>query len=500
MTSMPVGPLSSPKATLELVESLSPKEKEQIGKLFRPRIVDPYFRQIPHPVQQVALSLKAEELLYGGAAGGGKSSYMLMSALQYVDVPGYSALILRRTWPDLNAPEAILDRMKKWMAGLPVKMRDQGRQWEFPSGATIQFGYIQRDDAKYKFQGAEYQYIGYDELTQFEQSVYTWMFSRVRKPQVSCLSCSTALTRVRRKGVDPYFVHAEKNTGCPAPLPDPMVLDRYKPSPDGLTVFDIPLRVRGCSNPGGKGHQWVKEHFVSPPPGHQNPGVFIPASIVDNPTINRGEYEKMLEFLTPVDRERMLNGDWNVLDKGALFNRGDFQMLDQPPAESEIRHKVRCWDLAATTTKKSDWTVGALVSVDKRNRWIIEDIVRFQARPGEVEDRILATAEADGIHVKILMEQEPGSAGVNTIDNYRRNVLQGYQFTGERSTGNKEVRANAFAGQVQGQNVYLVKGAWNVNFLDEAQLFPDGAHDDQVDAVAAGFNRIAVRKKVRILV
>lgn len=493
-------PMGIPQEFMDMVRDLSPAQKEDIIRAFTPRVVSPYFRQIPHPVQQAALSSNAREILYGGAAGGGKSSYMLMSALQYVDVPGYSALILRRTWPDLNAPEAILDRMKKWMAGLPVKMREQGRSWEFPSGAVIQFGYIQRDDAKYKFQGAEYQFIGYDELTQFEESVYTWLFSRLRKPQINCMSCSTALTRVSRRGVDPYFVHAENGISCPRPLPDPMVMERYQPAPDGTTVFDVPLRVRSCSNPGGKGHQWVKDYFIEPSDGTKPKGKFIPASIRDNPSLNAKEYEETLDYLSVVDRARMLNGDWDVLDAGAMFARGDFETIGRPLTPDEVKARVRSWDLAATTSKSSDWTVGAKVAILKDNRWVIEDVVRFQAGPSQVEAKIREVAELDGLACRIVMEQEPGSAGVNNTSHYARNILSGFRFKGIRSTGDKELRAQAFASQVEHGNVYLRLAGWNTNFLNEAQLFPSGAHDDQIDAVSLGFSQISAKRKVRIIV
>jgi len=82
------------------------------------------------------------------------------------------------------------------------------------------------------------------------------------------------------------------------------------------------------------------------------------------------------------------------------------------------------------------------------------------------------------------MEQEPGSSGVNTIDHYARTVLPGFAFRGYRTTGSKEVRANPLSSAAEAGNVLLVRGAWINAFLDEAEAFPGGAHDDQVDAVS----------------
>src|SRR4051812_7334087 len=91
----------------------------------------------PHPPQEAFLSLDCREAMYGGAAGGGKSDALLMAALQYVDVPGYSALILRRTFPDLALPGAIMDRSKEWLHGTDAHWNENERRWTFPSGATL---------------------------------------------------------------------------------------------------------------------------------------------------------------------------------------------------------------------------------------------------------------------------------------------------------------------------------------------------------------------------
>jgi predicted phage terminase large subunit-like protein len=376
--------------------------------------------------------LDATEALFGGSAGPGKSSALLMAALQYVMVPGYSAIILRRTYRDLALPGALMDRSKEWLSGTDARWNEIQHCWTFPSGAKLQFGYLEAETDKYRYQGAEFQGIFPDELTQFRETQHTYMYSRLR---------------------------------------------RLEKSP-------IPLRLWGASNPGGLGHAWVKQRFLIE--GQKYGRVFVPALLKDNPHIDQASYVKSLSNLDATTRKQLLEGSWEAA-VGTMFHRDWFSIVPKSKAPVGLR-MIRVWDLAATEPAKGkdpDWTAGVLMGL-WQGQYFIYDLEHFRGSPKFVEDKIKATAQADGRDVEVWMEEEGGSSGKITTDHYAREVLLGYAFRSQRSTGSKENRANPFSAAAERKNVFLVEGDWINDFLDEAEVFPEGEHDDQVDVCSQG--------------
>lgn len=173
---------------------------------------------------------------------------------------------------------------------------------------------------------------------------------------------------------------------------------------------------------------------------------------------------------------------------GKTFKRADFIIADGGAQGSQVRF----WDLAATEETKGkdpDWTVGCLMS-EHRGRFWIKDIIRVREDAAEVERIIAQAALMDGKETRIFMEQEGGASGKSLISYYARTVLKGYSFEGIPSTGSKPLRAQPLAAAVANGNVHLIAAGWNSGFLDEAEQFPNGVHDDQVDAAAQAFNML----------
>ena len=263
--------------------------------------------------------------------------------------------------------------------------------------------------------------------------------------------------------------------------------------------------MRAATNPGGVGHDWVKRRFIIPCDEHRDgfqgtcakcvetaynsrgERAFIPGLLSDNPYLDRETYVESLKELDPITRQQLLNGDWTARHGGSKFRREWFGIVDDAPA---LGKRVRFWDMAATTPalgKDPDYTVGAKATQSK-GIFYLEDIRRMRGSPAQVESLVLQTAQLDGKNTSIYIEQEPGSEGILLIDHYNRNVLRGFACRANKATGSKELRANPVSSAAEAGNVKLVNGKWINDFLDEAEAFPLGEHDDQIDAVSGAFS------------
>ena len=239
----------------------------------------------PQPKQAVFLSRGEYEALYGGAAGGGKSDALLVEALRQVHIPHYRALILRKTYPQLAE---LIDRSHYiYMQAYPQARYHAGRHaWLFPSGAQIVLGSMQRTEDRTRYQGLRFDLICFDELTHFTWDEYSYMFSRNR------------------------------------------------PSGPGTRVY-----MRAATNPGGVGHAWVKERFVTAAPpmtpidekasytdlsGRRHEvtrsRIFIPASVFDNAILlaDSPQYAANLALLPEAERQALLYGSWDSFS-GQVF-------------------------------------------------------------------------------------------------------------------------------------------------------------------------------------
>ncbi len=426
----------------------------ELLKLLKPRL-NKYINHNPTPKQTAFLLLDCLEAFYGGACGGGKTEALLIAALQYIDIPGYHALLIRDTYQNLSKPDSLIPRSHEWLSNTDARWNGEKKMWTFPGGSTLSFGHLDGPLDHFHFQSSSYQFVGIDELVQTRKDQALYLFSRLRR------------------------------------------LKKYS---------FVPIRFRGASNPPAKEQvargSWVKERYIDPDTREKDI-VFIPAWMSDNPYLDGEEYERALDRLDLITREQLKKGNWDIAAKGRLFEREWFPIITASPGEMK---RVRYWDFAATepskNNKEPDFTVGCKMGRLKDGRFLIEDINRFRKQPGPTEKMCRQTAMLDGREVEQWMEQEPGSSGKTVAAHYRTKVFHGFVFNTERVTGSKYSRAEPMSSMAEAENIMLLKGKWNKAFLEEIELFPDGSFDDQVSGASGAYNALCgpvIRPRIRVI-
>ena len=236
------------------------------------------------------LAASETDVLYGGAAGGGKSYAMLVDPLRYAHRAAHRGLIIRRSMPELRE---LIDKSRElYPKAFPgCKYREVEKMWNFPSGAKIEFGFLERDADVYRYQGQAYSWIGFDEITHLPTE-FSWNYLASR-------------LRTTDSEITPY--------------------------------------MRCTANPGGVGAHWVKKRYIDPADYNESfegsDGLtrkFIPAKLDDNPYLAKdGRYEKMLMALPPTQRKQLLEGNWDV-NEGAAFTEFNLEEHVIPPFEIPI--------------------------------------------------------------------------------------------------------------------------------------------------------------------
>lgn len=266
-----------------MVEDYTFEEEEQEREVI--------FKPNPGP-QTEFLASSEREVLYGGAAGGGKSYAILADALRDLPHPQFRGLLVRKTTEELR--ELVQKSQELYPKAIPgIKWSERKMEWRTPAGGSLWMSFLERDQDVSRYQGQAFNYIAFDELTQWS-SPYAWNYMR---------------SRLR------------------------------------TTAPDLSLYMRATTNPGGPGHNWVKKMFIDPAPwgksfwakdletgetlvwplGHSRAGQplfkrrFIPARLSDNPYLyDNGEYEANLLSLPEAERRKLLEGDWDVIEGNAF--------------------------------------------------------------------------------------------------------------------------------------------------------------------------------------
>lgn len=450
--------------------------------------MDKEIRPQPGP-QEAFLSSPADVVIYGGAAGGGKTYGMLLDALHYTHVQGFGAVFFRKNHNQIFSEGGLWDTSLDLYTGLPNAVPVLGRcQWKFlnPKGRTcskVSFKHIERDLDLGKWQGSQICALYFDELTHFSEKTFFYMFSRNRS------LC----------GVKPY-TRASCN-----PDPDSWVAKFIEWWIDPKTGYAIPersgvirwfIRIEEVIHWADTREElWERFNLTTQTERDKPKSVtFIAASVYDNKLLLEKDpgYLANLEAMALVERERLLHGNWKIkAAAGLFFKRTQLgKRLDAVP--TDVVRWVRCWDLAASEkTQKGDpaYTAGVLMGKRSNGRYIIADVVNRQMSASDVRKTILMTAQMDRSRygdVRIRLPQDPGQAGKEQAQSYTK-FLAGFSVTTVLESGSKQSRAEPMAAQWQAGNFDIMSGEWNEPYLLQLENFPDGKFKDMVDASANGF-------------
>lgn len=425
--------------------------------------------------QEKFLSSSSDIVIYGGAAGGGKSWGLLMEPLRHVTTNHqFAAVFFRRSTTQIRNPGGLWDESRTLYPLLGAKPRQAVLEWRWPFGGMVKFAHLEHESTVYDWQGAQIPLICFDELTHFTKAQFFYMLSRNRstcgvRPYIRATTNPDADSWVRE------FIAwwIDQETGFPIPERSGVIRWFVRVN-DTIVWADSPEELR--------------ERFGAE--AEPKSVTFIGAKLDDNRILVAKDpgYRANLMAQNAVERARLLGGNWKVRPAAGLyFQRSWVRVVDVAPVDLEI---ARGWDLAATE-KTADNDPDATSSVKlgrsrSTGRFIILHRTSMHGAPHKVETAIKNMASSDSRGVIIRLPQDPGQAGKSqAMDMVSK--LTGYTVRTARPTGDKIVRFSPFSAQCEAGNVDVLRGPWNNDLFDALEAFPEAAHDDDVDACSEAF-------------
>lgn len=430
--------------------------------------------------QEQFLASPADIVIFGGSAGGGKSYGLLLESLRHSGRRGFNGVLFRRTTVDLRNQGGLWSEsqgMFRHVAGRPRETPIL--EWKFPAGAVIQMAHLEHEKTKFNHQGAQYAFIGFDELTQFTEGQFWYLVSRNRsvcgvRPYVRCTTNPDADSWVAT------FIAWWINQDTGYPIPERGgVLRWFVRVNDTLIWGNSPAELAEYEDDEGR-------------PIPPKSVTFIPSSLDDNKLLTKMDpgYRANLLALGTVDRERLLKGNWKIRPAAGLyFQRTWCEVVDVAPANMRL---VRGWDLAATLPRPGtdpDWTTGTKIGQMPGGQFCVVHHAYDRLAPAGVEAMVHKVATDDGRQVQIEIPQDPGQAGKSQAAAMARK-LAGWNVRFRPVTGSKLDRFKPFSAQAEAGNVLVVRGDWNERWFRELENFPPtgNGHDDDADSTAQAFD------------
>lgn len=399
--------------------------------------------------QTALLTCPCDDILYGGARGGGKTDGSIGDWISHAMTYGKHArgIWLRRTLIELTD---VKERMVVLFNAIGAKYRDKDGSWTFPNGAKLLLRYLESDADADGYQGHQYTWMCVEEIGSFK-----------------------------------------------SPIPIDKIRATLR-SANGVKV-----RFIATANPGGKGHKWIKERYIDPAPPNtpfQDPvtnlwRVFIPSKLSDNKILTTSDpgYGSRLKGTGPSWLVKAwLEGDWNISIDGKVFLREWWDksryISDPIVVQRGCFHTVQSWDFAAREGEQNDRSVCITFGLGMGG-WYILDVWAGRLTFPDLKRKVGELA-AKWKCYEILVEDK--SSGIGILDELKRDTL--FALRPVNPVGAKFERAMACSSLIEEGRVLIpVQAEWLSDFMDELAGFPGGAHDDIVDALSQGLNYLAPR-------
>jgi predicted phage terminase large subunit-like protein len=451
----------------------------------------------------------AEVLVYGGAAGGGKSFFQAYRAAKHHKVKGYNAALFRRTSTMMQGSGSLWDECMGFYPALGASFTTRPLEFTWTSPARVEFRHLQHETSAQEHKSKQYAYLGFDEATDFTGTQFTFMHSRLRTvsgvPKQFVLTTnpdpdsylrtwidwwigSDGFPDLSRSGKIRYFVRVKDEIVWSSSRED---LVKYVDGPNEVKSF-----------------------------------TFIAASVYDNKALLEKDktYLGNLKALPEVERARYLGGNWDVKESaGDMFQQSWFRLwyatelertlMQQDGPGARIVQLVRWWDFAATPVKGDlvpgidrpsdfkardpgaadpDWSVGVLLARTADGRIIVLDVKAFRDTPGAIEAAIERQAMEDGPKVVVGWWQDVGQAAISQTEHLKARISKHATVVMEPSSKSKmEYAREPSRASYRGEILYL-QAKWNAFFFNQLQQFPTkGAHDDCVDALSGAWHYLS---------
>lgn len=445
--------------------------------------------------QEKLLSCSADIIIFGGAAGGGKTFSVLMKPFYYVFTEkDYRAMIFRRVRTDITTAGSAFDISRSLYSNFATENKT-ALKWTFKSGATVSFGGMENLGDERRYSGSQIDTIIFEELQEFLETQFLFMFSRNRgkskaKKQIIC-TCNPRPESWILKYIDWYL----DEDGYPIHERSGIIRYFIRQNDD---IFFSDSRQELIDKFGDNIKTAIKSF------------TFISSLIHDNKILleTNPEYIAGLQNMNYADREMLLNGCWKVsLSQGTLFKTEWFEIIDAVP--TNLKKVVRYWDKAGTVPTNDnpnpDYSVGLKMGIDENNTLYILDVVRDRVSPETLLNIIRNTATQDGVSVAIGIEKEGGSSGQMDERTHIKNLL-GFNARFYKPLGvkghkgeRKIIDAKPVSAQAERGNIKVLRAKWNTALFNELVNFPSkDYHDDQVDALSGAFGMLVGLKNTAV--